>query len=300
MSKFFQNGPAEDQSYINIRDLEHARPYRNYVESLWEAFEPLADRHFLSDAKAHFLERFWEMYLAQALKVSGWSPQAPGNKGPDFLVSCSEKKIFLEATAPGIGEGDDAVPEMKLRAVQAVPEKEILLRLRSAISSKLDAWKKWRSQKLVYSGDTFVIAINGRRIRAGLGDSEPPFIVRAVFPIGALTAVWDKSKHEIVDTYYDYRNTLNKRSGAKIETDIFLSSEFSDVSAVVYSFIDAANHPQIEGQDFRLVHNPSAKTPLPRGFFKLGREYWLEGNEVVNLNWNERSQANNRFHKDRS
>jgi hypothetical protein len=288
MSTFFQNGPAEDQSYINIRDLEHARPYRNYVESLWEAFEPLADRHFLSDAKAHFLERFWEMYLAKALNLAGWSPQTPGNKGPDFLVSCSEKKIFLEATAPGIGEGDDSVPEMKLRAVQAVPEKEILLHLRSAISSKLDSWKKWCSQGLVDSGDTFVIAINGRRIRAGLGDSEPPFIVRAVFPIGPLSAVWDKSKYEIVETYYDYRDTLNKKSGAKVETDIFLSSEFRDVSAVVYSFVDAANHPQIEGQDFRLVHNPSAKNPLPRGFFKLGREYWLKGNEVVSQNWNER------------
>lgn len=287
MSNFFQNGPAGDQSYIDIRDLEHARPYRDYVESLWQAFEPLADHHFLSDAKAHFLQRFWEMYFAKALMVAGWSPKTPGNKGPDFLISCSKKKIFLEATAPSTGMGDDAVPEMKLRAVQAVPEKEILLRLRSAISSKLDAWKKWCSQNIVDSVDTFVIAVNGRRIRAGLGDSEPPFIVRAVFPIGPLTAVWDRSKHEIVETYYEYRDSLNKKSGSKVETDIFLSSEFSDVSAVVYSFVDPANHPQVEGQDFRLVHNPSAKNPLQRGFFKLGREYWLKGNEVVNQNWNE-------------
>jgi hypothetical protein len=189
---------------------------------------------------------------------------------------------------------------MKLRAVKAVPEKEILLRLRSAISSKLDAWGKWRSQKIVGSHDIFIIAINGRRMRAGLGDSEPPFIVRAVFPIGPLTAIWDKSKHEIVETYYDHRDSLNKKSGAKVETDIFLSSEFSDVSAIVYSFVDAANHPQMEGQDFRLVHNPSAKNPLPRGFFKLGREYWLMGKEIVNQNWNEKSHPNNRVYEDPS
>ncbi len=292
MSGFFQNGSAEDQGYIITRDLEHARSYREYVESLWEEFKPLADRHFLSDAKAHFLERFWEMYLVKALNVAGWSPHTTGEKGPDFVINHSGKEIFVEATAPSAGEGDDAVPEMKLRTVRAVPEKEIILRLRSAISSKLAAWKRWLSQKIVSNGDTFVIAINGRRIRDGLGDSEPPFIVRAVFPIGPLVAVWDKSEHEVVETYYDYRDSLTKKSGANVETDIFLSSAFSDVSAVVYSFVNAANYSQIEGQDFRLVHNPKATNPLPKGFSKIGREYWLSDNEVVNYNWNERSEPN--------
>ena len=287
MTSFFQPGPAPDPAYVNTRDLQRGQTHREYVERLWAWFEPLSDRHFLSDAKAHFLERFWEMYLAKALDSAGLSPKKSGNSGPDFYIHTPERRIFFEATAPGPGEGLDTVPELiplnlqSVPEIDPVPEEKILLRLRSAIRDKLKKWGEWRARGRIGDQDGFVIAINGRQTRPAPYDSEPPFILRAVLPIGPLMVGWDTSSHEVVDTHYKYRDMVTKMSGEEIRTDIFLSPDFADVSAVISSFLDTANYPKIEGEDFRLVHNPKAKCPFPRHLFARGREYWVEGDQLV-------------------
>lgn len=299
MTRFFQPGPAPDPAYVNTRDLQCAKGHREYVEALWACFEPLADAHFRSDAKVHFLARFWEMYLAKALELAGLSPKTPGNFGPDFYIDTPERRIFFEATAPGPGAGPDAVPELiplNLQSVpkmEPVPEAEILLRLRSAISAKLALWRKWREQGRVGDQDAFVVAVNGRRTRPAPCDSEPPFILRAVFPIGPLVVGWDTSSDEVVDSHYTYCDKVTKTSGAEISTAIFLSPDFADVSAVISSFVDMANYPSIEGDDFRLVHNPNAKCPLPLGLLARGREYWVEGDQLLCKCWNDEEKQPN-------
>ena len=103
---------------------------------------------------------------------------------------------------------------------------------------------------------------------------------------------WDTSGHAVVDTHYEYRDKVMKKSGEEISTAIFLSPDFADVSAVISSFVDMANYPTIEGEDFRLVHNPKAKCPLPMGLFARGQEYWVEGDQLVSKCWNEEEQPN--------
>jgi len=239
------------------------------------------------------------MYLAKALDLAGLSPKTLGSSGPDFYIETPERRIFFEATVPGPGEGPDAVPELiplNLQSVpkmDPVPEQEILLRLRSAIGTKLGSWGKWHQQGQVGDQDAFVIAVNGRRTRPAPCDSEPPFILRAVFPIGPLVVGWDTSSHEVVDTHYEYRDKVTKKSGVEISTAIFLSRDFADVSAVISSFVDMANYPKIEGEDFRLVHNPNARCPLPQGLFARGREYWVEGDQLVSKCWNDEAKQPN-------
>lgn len=299
MTAFFQPGPAPDSAYVSTRDLPRAKRHREYVEALWACFKPLSDVHFLSDARSHFLERFWEMYLAKALESAGLSPKKPGNVGPDFYIDAPGGRVFFEATAPGPGEGPDAVPELiplnlqPVPKMEPVPEAEILLRLRSAISEKLDRWRKWHEQGCVGGQDAFVVAVNGRHTRPAPCDSEPPLILKAVFPIGQLVIGWDACSGEVVVSRYSYRDKVTKKSGADVSTAIFLSPDFADISAVISSFVDMANYPNIEGEDFRLVHNPHAKCPLPHGLFARGREYWVEENQLVCKCWNDEGRQPN-------
>ena len=62
-SPFFLPGDDCCPAYRNVRDLPRCQPYRDFVEDLWERYQPSQDRHFLNDARQHFLQRFWEMYL---------------------------------------------------------------------------------------------------------------------------------------------------------------------------------------------------------------------------------------------
>ena len=59
--KFFLQGSAQDPAYKNVRDSVNFTDARMFVEELWTDYEPLADTHFKVDAKAHFVQRFWEI-----------------------------------------------------------------------------------------------------------------------------------------------------------------------------------------------------------------------------------------------
>ncbi|MFZ0507352.1 MAG: hypothetical protein WAM29_04470, partial [Methylocella sp.] len=65
MVTFFSNGPAVNLDYQAIRDREHCKPYRDFLEYLWARYDPSGDGNecFLGDAKGNFRQRFWEMYL---------------------------------------------------------------------------------------------------------------------------------------------------------------------------------------------------------------------------------------------
>ena len=72
---FFMPGPCDDLAYLNTRDHLRGANHISFVEQLWGRFYPLADPHFREDARTHFLQRFWEMYLAVALLEHGFDLQ---------------------------------------------------------------------------------------------------------------------------------------------------------------------------------------------------------------------------------
>ena len=137
--RFFQECNGFNPAYMNIRDLERFSKDKELVETLWQVYRPHADRHFRNDARTHFQERFWEMYLGVTLIKHGFTIDAWNAKGPEFFIK-KIPKIWVEAIAPGAGEGADAVPEIEYGSLvmTKVPEKEIILRLRHAI------WQKYR------------------------------------------------------------------------------------------------------------------------------------------------------------
>ena len=86
-TRFFMEGPGGDLGYRNIRDKPRAVQYKQFVEELWTRFYPLADPHFREDARHHFLQRFWEMYLAVTLLEQGFDLHRHGNEGPEFYIN---------------------------------------------------------------------------------------------------------------------------------------------------------------------------------------------------------------------
>jgi hypothetical protein len=69
---FFSSGPA---AALYTAHLEHGTKtgVRQRIEDLWARYYPYCpDPHFLSDAREHFVQRTWEMYLACALLDAGF------------------------------------------------------------------------------------------------------------------------------------------------------------------------------------------------------------------------------------
>src|SRR3990170_8167456 len=119
LPEFFSKSSQCDTAYGNVRDKAELLEYKCYVEFLWRAYAPYADKHFLSDAVTHSQERFWEMYLGVSFLANGHCIDRGGNEGPEFFISTTRKKVWIEAIAPSAGEGIDAVPQPNYAAIEA-------------------------------------------------------------------------------------------------------------------------------------------------------------------------------------
>lgn len=270
---FFLSGDATDMGYVNVRDSERLKSARDFTESLWPVYRPYADRHFREDAMHHFLQRFWEMYVACALIDRGFKLERVGNEGPEFYFLCEGRRIWVEAIAPNPGDGQDRVPEPKLEQAYSVPEEKILMRYTHALREKHRQYESALAKGIVQPNDQILLAINCRGIPHAPNGVEIPYILKAFLPLGALTLALDRETMEIKDSFHQRREAVVKKAGSPVATTSFLDPKFSAFCAVLHSAVDCTNHPLRFGDDFLVLHNPTALPPLPTNLFSWYRQF---------------------------
>ena len=282
---FIENVAAEDTIYNIIRD-EKDEPYivevRVFVEELWQSYSQYADTHFRQQIQVDFHARFWEMYLTCAF-LKNSLPVISRDKGPDILIEDQSCRIWVEAIAPtsGADENPDRVPDLKSYIATRLPHEQIILRYRSAISEKFDnKYQGYLARGIVSASDAYVIAINSCKIQAAIADSDPPLILKVVFPIGYQQFTINKQTQEIIDSGFQFRPAVERTSGVQVSTDLFLNPAYENLSGILFSRASVERLIEQLGKDFIFIHNPLARNPVPPGFFKFGREYTAqEGHE---------------------
>lgn len=253
---------------------------------MWSTYHPHADPHFLADARQHFHQRTWEMFLWYVLNSQGFGPTKTGWKGPDYCFRFEDKTTWVEAVAPGRGESQDAVPPLqflidKLETdeepiAQDVPEEAILLRFTHALDEKRKKYATFRSKNGAQSVDPFIIAINGCVATDYRGDPPVPYVIKATIGLGHLMVSFDPTGEDSLRSGYQRRDHVLKRNQEPIPTNVFLREEYRGISAVLYSPKDISNIPGKVGSEMYYFHNPLAENPLPFGLFKFCREYWVD------------------------
>lgn len=276
MSSFFISGVCSDPGYRKIRDGTHSPLVegRAFTESLWQRYQGFADCHFQRDAQAHFIERFWEMYLAVAFLDRGLQIYPGSGAGPDFNFKAGSRSIWVEAVAPGPGTGPDRAPELGNGTAYEVPTERILLRFANALSEKRERHRAALACGIVAAGDGYVLAINSRRIPHAPYGNTLPYFVQALLPFGNLTVVLNRSTRHIEDSFYDARENVRKNNDARVSMRPFLDPEFAFVSAVLHSAVDCVNRPPQLGDDFSVLHNPLASHPLNPSTFDWCDQYF--------------------------
>ena len=240
-------------------------------DDLWLIYQPLADKHFLSDCKKHFHQRMWEMYLGVSLIKNGLNISS-SKSGPDFIVNKGrENEIFIEATACTRGTTKDAVPEEYLAKmpeeikVQNVPDDKMLLRITNSLDYKYKKYKDFFEEKQ----KPYIIAVN--RYALGYMDANIPLIFKCLFGLGFQSYKMNNGK--LFNAGWKRKKALIKESGAEIPISFFEEEEHIIVSAVIYSDISILNPPKEIGSDCILVHNHMAKYPVDQKIFSFFRQY---------------------------
>jgi hypothetical protein len=225
----------------------------------------------------------FEALLAHELLEVGLNVNS-SRDGPDFLVKHEEKKIWVEVICPEpMGVPEDWLTNA-LGKVINFPHEAILLRWTAAIKEKTEKLLGYAGRDqtgyvargVVASGDSYVIAVNGRRLRGAFnalaGISQHPFAVEAVFAVGPYQIKIDRASMKATGGGHQHRPSIAKPKGSAVPAYSFLDPAFRAVSAIWATDLDDCS---VLGnlKSMALVHNPLAINPIPRLLFPAESEY---------------------------
>ncbi len=269
-------GDANDPAYVHVRDEPHLASAKDFTEVLWQKCASYSDPHARSDARNHFLQRFWEMYLTCTFLERGLNPVRVGSEGPEFFVMINNTRVWIEAITPEAGSGDDKVPDIVHGDAYSVPTEKILLRFTHALVEKNKKYKAAVSKGIIHKDEPIILAINSRAIPHSPHEAELPYFIKAFLPIGNLQIPIDTRTMKAGEASYRYSGSLSKMNGSSVSTTSFLNSEFAHFSAVIHSGVDCANHPEYLGADFSVLHNPTSLFRIPEHIFSWCKQFKYE------------------------
>lgn len=278
--------PDYDIAYLCQATYSLRTKDRDWMEKLWEQYEPYADKQFLNDFRKQFTQRAWELYLGATLLSRGFRLGKHRDSGPDLDIQnkTGDKRLaWVEAIAVEKGDGNDRVPEMVYNSVGSVPEEQMMLRLTGGLDKKFKKYCDELKKGVVKYDESYVIAIDRSALQHV--DASAPLILKVLFGIGDLTITFalENGKHKPTGTFWSELPKLDKTSGQPVSMKFFLDPAHAGISAVIYSHHGILNSPRIPeemGEDFIIALNPHAKNPLPQNFFSFGDEFAVQGNSV--------------------
>lgn len=272
-----------DPSYVAISTMVTRPDLRDWLESIWEQYEPYADSNFPNEFKKQFNQRAWELYLGSTLLNRGYILASHSNIGPDFKIPYDDKNIWIEAIAVEKGDGQDKVPNIEYGKAMDVPEKEMLLRITAGLREKYRKYVSYSKDNIVSQKDPFIIAID----RSPLEHMDPqiPLILKCLFAVGyqVLLIKREKPQPKTEGSTWSAREKINKISGSEVEMLMFRDASFDGISAIIYcaeGILNSPKSPNKMGNNFVIVHNPFAKNPLPDNFFEFGEIWKQDGDQL--------------------
>src|SRR5262249_38661152 len=141
-------------------------------------------------------ERFWEMYLAlrlldarRKLHTRAELTAAVRDRGPDICIKKCNRRIWIEATAPGRGDAAnlDRIPDdVDVSAAQGRDEerRQVELRITSAIYTKMKKFQEYRDAGIIGDNDSCIVAISGAKFALAAVGELLPHAASAVYPFG--------------------------------------------------------------------------------------------------------------------
>ena len=237
MNDLFESDvPQASAEFIALRDEPRNAQMKKLAQDMWQTFSPWADPDFPLQFSHNVHPRFWEMYLGIRLLERRFHlvQKKSTSFGPDFQILLDGNKLWVEATAPEVGQGKDVVPSIyELDGSKPVPEDKIILRFTNAISEKIKKREEYINKGVIDSDDAFIIAINGRGINMTLFEGPLPTIVRSVYPAGDYSTTIDVNTLKPVREGYQTRTEIFKLSGSLVQTNAFLDPRYSGISGIL-------------------------------------------------------------------
>jgi hypothetical protein len=113
-----------------------------------------------------------------------------------------------------------------------------------------------------------------------LTDDEIPTIIKAVLPIGNESITLDLETFEVLEQNYQYRDEIQKKSGAAVPTKAFQDEKYSGVTGIAFSTAELWNRPASFGEDFIFICNPLSTQKIDKDWLRIGKCFWVEDGQL--------------------
>lgn len=286
MDEFFSASSTSDPIYLAVRNEERYAHVRSHLKALWKKYSAYADPHFCTEIARQFQQRYWEMRLGCTLLDLGFILKQAKRQGPDYDACTSAgKHIYIEAVAVSSGQGNDAVPRPNFdpQTCARYPIDQIILRILGAIANKSQQHASYVKKEIIDPTVPYVIAINIGGIPGVFIEGDPPILAQSCLGIGSRVIIVDPDGPS--EERLDRRDAISKVSKGEVDTRIFLHSEYSWLSGVLLSDVSAFIRYPLGAGGFQFLHNPRASQPIDHGWFPIGSEHWVEGDDLHHYRW---------------
>lgn len=263
--------------------------WRARLTAVCEAFvtSGRADPNFVSKFTSGRDHDFWaclsEALIADRLSHMQFLPRPRVGAGPDFLIACGNRRVWIEVVCPEPKNISDIWLDPPPVHRVNFPHVDILLRWTHAIKAKADRLigdsegRSYLKEGVVSPDDAYVIAVNGCRLRSGpfpelIGISQFPFAAEAVFSIGPYQIEIDRETLKAVAADYQHRPIVRNRNNSPVAAYMFLDPTFANISAI---WAVDLNGSSVRGgsEPMFVVHNPNATNAIPVGFLPSDADY---------------------------
>jgi hypothetical protein len=283
-----------DPIFLHHKDCEGKKDVCHFIELIYQEVAPfLGDKNIEQRLQESFHSFVWQFYLGYILKHNGLKLSKASAFGPDYVL---EYGVIVEAVVPTRGEGenktfhhDDLEPEevspgFKMYPVvsRIFPDPKIILRITSAINSKLDQYQSWKKSNLILKDSPYIIGINALMLDAHSSD-DFSYGARVCFGIGPTQINIPVRTHKNqniedrgITTTIRFDSHLKKHNGVDVLTSLFFDDRYKDVSAIAYSSHYIANVMDDPGRDIEIIANPNAKNPIDLNSFKKFKRTYIE------------------------
>lgn len=256
-SLFEKSSPNDDVEYLNA--IKYFKPALPLIDEFWFKYAPYADAKFVSQLHKQFLSRIWELWLGNIFLSQGFQLQEKNDTTwPDFYLQKNKKKYYVEAICPDNAseESGNQVPDLNPVFMQEIKSDLYELRIQKAVFEKYSQNNIKEIEKLSIP---YIIAINVCKLpfsRFSFGDI--PWIIKAIYPIGSEVAILN-DKRDSFTTARNIRKINTRKTGYELDKCIFSSSNYSLISAIIYTANKISLGDGEITKDVFIIKNPYAK-----------------------------------------
>lgn len=279
------------------------------------------DKKFVREFQETFHSSFWEIYLYQLFKRSGFELDQT-KQMPDFIIK-KPLEFYVEAVVANIKENGRKENDRTLddQISMAIPPylqhdfynhlNDSIIRASNSINSKYKKYKNnYIKRDWVNPNNPFIVAI-GSYDQVNYGREY-------IYPMLAL--LYGMYFDPNTENYLKKDKIIKEETHAEIPLGIFLNNEYEDISAIIYSctltlgkltsLSISQGNPSLNSvynlrrncdtktyqlqivnkdcpEDFAdgifIFHNPNAKNKLPDDFLKniAATQFYFENNELL-------------------